>query len=797
MQIGMMALAAAGAAAEETVLHRCESIADIRLTWGEKAPDARLELNTDRPFVSEGSGSVHAQATAPADAAGTSYIGFRIPVVPLRLADQAIAFDAGSSRPATTLAFYARGLNAQGKIVLGWTSWSNPLTTKGKTFILVPGRHSHGMAWEKDRIEAPGEAVTALEFIAGCTAPGRAFDLYVDHVRVVPAPPLPPRNWVDHGVVAPVGMPTWGPSTIATVDAAGRRLVFVKLWTGNNASYLFIDAETGQTEQVDPGAPGWGAYEVLMPPGQTIYDTMGQHLVAIDVPTRTVRRLGEIGSGMALSYVCAGDGTVYAGIYPSATLVSYHPGSGTFTNHGALNHESWPQYPQPLAIDAAGWVYCGISIQAMQIVGLNPKTGEKQAFIPADKRQRGHPKVYRGDDGKVYAWAEGWAWHELSGGEARPVGKPAPPAAPKDLRTFPDGSRCTEARVPDRILRILDAGAAEPREVHFDYRSSGVNIYTIVAGPDGNLHGATGIPLRIWRFEPGTGALLNRGLGGYGGHINQFVRQGDKLYGAVYSSGALLEYDPQLPYDDAPMDVSTNPRQAHAAPAARDLYGRPHAVLAHPDGRHILVGGNAARVVLGSGLLIYDRETGEGTILDRSQLIPDQGINALAALADGDVLVGTSVYAPTGGAPALATAAMVYRLSLQTRAIAARWPLQPETPAIRDLVVAGDGMVYGLAEPDRLFVLDPARGAILRDEPLRDYGGVSGFQAPRCMTIGPDGAIYALFRSAVVRIEPGTCAHRGIAYPDATITAGIAILGNRLYFGCGPRLLSCAIAAAE
>lgn len=129
--------------------------------------------------------------------------------------------------------------------------------------------------------------------------------------------------------------------------------------------------------------------------------------------------------------------------------------------------------------------------------------------------------------------------------------------------------------------------------------------------------------------------------------------------------------------------------------------------------------------------------------------------------------------------------------------IATRWPLQPDTPAIRDLVVAGDGMVYGLAEPDRLFVLDPARGAILRDEPLRDYGGVSGFQAPRCMTIGPDGAIYALFRSAVVRIEPGTCAHRGIAYPDATITAGIAILGNRLYFGCGPRLLSCAIAAAE
>ena len=214
-------------------------------------------------------------------------------------------------------------------------------------------------------------------------------------------------------------------------------------------------------------------------------------------------------------------------------------------------------------------------------------------------------------------------------------------------------------------------------------------------------------------------------------------------------------------------------------------------MLAHPDGRHILVGGNAWRVILGSGMLIYDIETGKGTLLDRDELIPDQGINALTALPGGDVLVGTSTKAPTGGVGDEPETAFIYRFNMQTRAITARWPLRPNTPAVRDMVVAGDGLVYGLAEPNRVFVFDPKKGAFTRDEVWTGYGKVSGAQAPRCMTIGPYGKIYALFREAVVRIEPGTLTHQEIARPNVSITSGIAIVGGRLYFGSGPRLLSC------
>ena len=135
----------------------------------------------------------------------------------------------------------------------------------------------------------------------------------------------------DHGLVAPVGMPTWGPSTIATVDGDGRRIVFVKMWTGGNTSYLFIDAETGRAEQTTPEDRSWGAYQVLWTPDNVVYDTMGKHYVAIDVPTREIRKLGEIPGGMSMGYVQADDGTVYAALYPTATIVAYNPKTDTFT----------------------------------------------------------------------------------------------------------------------------------------------------------------------------------------------------------------------------------------------------------------------------------------------------------------------------------------------------------------------------------------------------------------------------------------------------------------------------------
>lgn len=271
---------------------------------------------------------------------------------------------------------------------------------------------------------------------------------------------------------------------------------------------------------------------------------------------------------------------------------------GVERQRNSLNEEPWPQYLRPLAIDASDWLYGGIAIGKTQVVGINLTTGEKCTFIPEEQRRRGDPDLYLGTNGNVYAHTEEWGWHALSEGNATSIDKPPVESVSHATETFPDGSCFTHINIPDRKLFVQDTSAEEPREVHFDYESSGVKIYTIIAGPDDRIYGATGIPLRVWQYDPATDERWNRGLGDYGGHINQFVRHGDTLYGAVYSTGTLLEYDPSQPYDDTSMRTGNNPKQAHYADEARDLYGRPSAVLAH--GHHILVGGNAARVLKGS-----------------------------------------------------------------------------------------------------------------------------------------------------------------------------------------------------
>jgi len=604
--------------------------------------------------------------------------------------------------------------------------------------------------------------------------------------------PRLPRGFTDHGIASPVGMSAWG-GTVATTDAAGRRQVFIKLWMGgDSSSYLFIDAETGKTEQVYPGIAGLGAYSVFLSPENKVYDTMGEWFLEIDVATREIRRVGRIPDGMALAYTMDANGVIYAGIYPSATLVSYDPRAKKFTDHGQLNQQDWPQYLTPLALDDRGWLYGGIAIRAGQVVGFNLATGEKKAYVPEADRQNGSPEVYRGKDGKVYAKAPGRGWHALSGGEATPVEAPAD-RVPLTVDTFPDGSRFVDVDVHNRAMSIQAAGAAGPQRLAFDYKSPGPRIYSMAAGPDGKIYGATGLPLRIWRFDPATGEMTDWGLGRYGGHANQFVRQGDKLYAAVYSSGSLLELDPTQPLVDAPMDKSPNPRQLHGGKYGfggdPDMFGRPHALLAHPDGVHVILGGNPARARVGGGLLFYNVKTGEESVLKSDALIPDQGVYALAALPGGDLLIGTTTAAATGGS-ATATAALLYRLDWQSKQIIGRWPLDPPSPAVRDFVIAADGLVYGLADETRLFVFDPAKGAFVHDEVVGKYGRLTGGQAPRSMAVGPDGGVYALFDRAIVRIEPGTFAHREIARLDREITAGILFQGSRLYFACGSRLFS-------
>ncbi len=608
-----------------------------------------------------------------------------------------------------------------------------------------------------------------------------------------------PAGFEDHGPAAPTGQETFGGSAFATVDAEGSRLVFMKLWAGGQGYYLFIDAETGETEQIHPGINGGGGWPPLLTDENKVYDTMGAWLMEIDVPAREVRRVGRLPSGRSLGLGNTVDenGIVYAGIFPSGNLVSYDPATEDFTDHGRLVEEDWNQYLRPMVTDGEGWVYMGIGQKLAQVLGYHPASGETRAYVPEDERESGAGEVRLGADGHVYGNAPGWSWHRLSGGEATPVDEPAAASSSRERYTrprtaegnrFPDGSRLTGIDLVRRTITILDTDAEEPREIRFDYDSPGVPVYSMVAGPDGNIYGATGNPCHLWRLQPDTGEMDDWRVGG--GHLNQLVLQNGKIYGGKYSQGSIYEFDPSnLFRDEEKTRIRWRSVQegSYGFRGDPDMVGRPYAMLAHPDGRHVVMGGNPARVEIGGGLLIVDIEDEKTTALLPEDLIPDQGVMALAALPGGDLIVGSTTAAATAGTSG-ASEALIYRLDWDTRKVVGTWKPDPAPGSIRDLIVAGDGLVFGLATGNRFFVFDPASGEFVHDEEVTEYGGLTGGQAPRSMALGPGGNLYVLFRDAIARIDPETFEHREVARPGTPINSGIVIQDDRLYFIGGGRL---------
>ena len=421
--------------------------------------------------------------------------------------------------------------------------------------------------------------------IAGVLAILAAASLVLNQCREAAAASAP-GDLVDYGVAAPVGQWAWG-GPAAAVDAAGRRVIVGKLWSGYDSdgqdkglsSYLFIDVETGATQQVNPEVKGRGGVGTFLSPENKLYDTLEDQLVEVDVTAKTVRRVGTVPEGRAMTWAVDKDGTIYFAMYPESELLSFNPRTRKLTNHGLLAKEDWEQYPC-LAMDGSGWVYAGIMHKRGAIIAFHPPTGERRQLL--DEAKRGYVayvEIWRGADGHVHArLSPDSRWYDLYEGRLERSAEPRTPrvAYPNSTTAtwggFPDGSRFTDSASVDPAERralILDAGAKEPRTVAFDYVGRGARVHTLVVGPDGKIYGSTGVPLRIFRLDPETRKINDWGVGGHQGHVNQFVRQGAKLYGAVYSSGSLIEYDPARPIDNTDIVKSANPPNTSMAATRR------------------------------------------------------------------------------------------------------------------------------------------------------------------------------------------------------------------------------------
>ncbi len=226
-----------------------------------------------------------------------------------------------------------------------------------------------------------------------------------------------------------------------------------------------------------------------------------------------------------------------------------------------------------------------------------------------------------------------------------------------------------------------------------------------------------------------------------------------------------------------------NPRRVidHSRPDVNVPWG----AFAHPDGKHILIAGLPGYGRVGGGMDIYNLETGETLKFTHEDLIEYHSTIPMQALPNGDIIAGTTVSGTHGG-KAVEKDAVIWVLDWQTKKVKWQTVPIPGMGAIGRMKMGPDGKLYCMGSDSIFFVFDPESREVVHQESLEEYGGVP----VNGMERGPDDNIYVVLSKAIVKITPGTYEVEKIADAPGGISAGIGIIGGRIYFAIGSHLWS-------
>ncbi len=596
-------------------------------------------------------------------------------------------------------------------------------------------------------------------------------------------------GFIDHGVAVPISNHR---GTVATVDGNGDPVVLSWLRDHRGCySLLMVNALTGDYEQFTTPRVGDDPFASVLSSKNRYYTHFGTVFMEFDPAEPGFTFHESTVPRMAMSMTEADDGTIWSATYPSSGVASYNPESGEFRDYGHLYEQSWAQYPRAIATDDRGWVYFGVGSTATQIIILDPESGDATAVIPEEERIHGSPSVTRHQDGKVYA-RSGEQWYELYAGEATKIdAAPEAPAKPIIASTqglfHRDFGTGHTLKTFDLVNRRMVVQTPEGEEVthEFDYESEGAHTMSLGAASDGTIAGGTAFPMRFFSYNPQTDEMIDRtALGQW----NTIAPTDTLFYIGAYTHGLLQVWDPSSEWTDTEKgDPDSNPR---FLAEAGNVINRPHDLLAHPDGRTVIMAGTPGYGLTGGGLLFYDMETDEETLLTHEQLVEDQSIMSMVALPDGNLLCGATVAAGTGG-EVKATQAEMFILDMDSKEITWREPVIAGARSYTDMVLAPNGLVYGIADGARMFVLDPATCGIVHEADLtEEFGRASGGQGPRVFVEAPDDRVIVLLQKGIAEIDPDTHGLTMLAESPISIGVGGGYLDGRIYFTSGSHIYS-------
>jgi len=599
------------------------------------------------------------------------------------------------------------------------------------------------------------------------------------------------NGFLHHGVATPVSNHR---GTVATVDGKGNDIVLVWLFDHRGCyALLEIQAATGEARQVAvPFPPGGDCpYASILSTTNKFYTHFNSYFTEYDPVQGEFTFFSPTAPQMAMGMTEDDKGVIWSVTYPASGVVSFNPETREFKDYGHVYAQNWAQYQRYVAADDAGWIYFGVGNTASQIIMFDPATATATPIVPEEKRILGSGMVKRDVNGKVYGQS-GDLWYEFYKGEVKEIAQPTISAKPiiTDSQglfhnVFPDGKILQTCDLVEHVLEIKDPATGEVARFNFDYTSEGAHIMGMAAAPDGTICGGTAFPMRFFSYNPKTDEWINREA--YG-QWNTVVTQGNIFFAGGYGGGFLLEWDPSKPWvPTAKGNPESNPRYlTECSPTIH----RPHDLLAHPDGKTIVLAGTPGYGYTGGGLLFWDRETQNATVIEHTAIIPEHSTMSLVALPEGKLLGGTTTAAGTGG-EVKAKEAQLYIMDMATKALDWQQAVFPGIQGYPDMILGANGLVYGVADHNRFFVFDPATRQVIHEENLQEtLGSTASQQQSRIFVMSPDNVLYMLFVKGIVRVDYATHALTLVAESPVSIGPGGTYLDGRIYFGSGSHVYS-------
>lgn len=605
------------------------------------------------------------------------------------------------------------------------------------------------------------------------------------------------KGFFDHGVASPISNHR---GVVSTVDGNGKNVVLVWLFDHRGGySLLMIDAETGKSEEFpikfDPRQDT--PYSSILSGDNKFYTLFRDHFTEFDPVKRAFTFTQKTMPQMAMSMTEDDNGKIWAVTYPNSGLVAFDPKKKELKDYGYVNKENWRQYQRTIVSDDAGWIYFGMGNASSQIVSFDPNTGQAKAILPANERKLGTAAVYRDQNGKVYGRALESAdneWYEFYKGEYKKIGeykdrKPVNQITGSQSlfhRNFPDGSILKNLDLVNRILITENPKSKIRKEVSFDYTSDGAIVMGIGTAPDGTIVGGTAFPMRFFNYDLKKDKWVNREALG---QFNALINQNKKVYFGVYAGGHLIEWDPYKPWVTTKLD-NPNSNPVHLTTVSPDII-RPYRIIAHPDGKTIIMGGTPQYGATGGGLLFYDNKAKSKVLLKDDEVVKDQTSMSLVPLPNGKLLGGTTTSPGTGGEKR-AKEALLYIMDMAGKKIEWQEAIFPGVQEYSEMRMMPGDLVYGITDKRKFFVFDPAVKKVVYTKDISaEFGPTTAEQSPRIFVDGPKGELFILFaQGAIVQVIPETYEMKLIATAPGPIKAGGDYAHGRIFFVSGSHLMS-------